>query len=183
MKHCGIYQIRNIITGKKYIGQSVDIYRRWWEHKARVDNKNTNCYNKPLYTAIRKYGIDNFEFIILEECLPEELNNKEAHYIQTLSTLVPNGYNLLASSEKDIGTLERCKQCGAIITRSTVNHLCRACYSKSTRLVERPTPEELTNLLRANNFSKVGRMFGVSDNAVRKWCKSYGLSDKARDYK
>ena len=96
---------------------------------------------------------------------------------------MPNGYNVLADSDKNIATVERCQQCGAIITKGTVNHLCRNCYSKSTRIVERPTAEELVKLLKANNFTQVGKMFGVTDNAIRKWCRSYGLSDKAKDYK
>ena len=38
-------------------------------------------------------------------------------------------------------------------------------------------------LLKENSFCAVGKMFGVSDNAIRKWCKSYGLPTRARDYK
>lgn len=37
--------------------------------------------------------------------------------------------------------------------------------------------------LKETNFSKVGQKYGVSDNAVRKWCKAYGLSTKSSDYK
>lgn len=182
-KQCGIYQIRNIVNNKVYIGQSVDIARRWWEHKARMHDPNNNCFNKPLYTAMRKYGLEMFEFTVLEECAPEELNQKEAEYIAARNSLTPNGYNILASSEQMITTTEHCIKCGALITKGTINHLCRSCYSASTRIVERPSPDELVALLKANNFTKVGKMFGVTDNAIRKWCRTYGLSDKAKDYK
>jgi hypothetical protein len=56
---CGIYQITNKINNKIYIGQSIDIERRWNQH----------MYGKGsvvLMNAITKYGLDNFEFKILE---------------------------------------------------------------------------------------------------------------------
>ena len=63
MKIQGIYKIVNCINGKVYIGQSIDIKHRFIEHKSNV-NKNKK---HPLYDSIRKYEINNFEFIILEE--------------------------------------------------------------------------------------------------------------------
>lgn len=44
------------------------------------------------------------------------------------------------------------------------------------RKVDRPSKEKLVKELKASNFSAVGREYGVSDNAVRKWFKSYGLN-------
>jgi len=54
---------------------------------------------------------------------------------------------------------------------------------KTQRKVERPTKENLKELLIKYNFSKVGNMFGVSDKAIVKWCKYYGLPTKAKFYK
>jgi hypothetical protein len=53
----------------------------------------------------------------------------------------------------------------------------------SLRRVERPSKEDLYLLLLNNNFSIVGRMFGVSCNAIRKWCISYGIPSKSSVYK
>lgn len=182
-KQCGIYLIKNLSNGKNYIGQSIDIIRRWSEHKARANNINNNCYNKPLYLAMRKYGIDNFKLFILELCSSEELNQKEAFYINKYNSLVPNGYNILSTSDKNVSVTNKCKKCGKIITKNTVNQLCRKCYIKSTRIVERPDVNELKKLLIENNFVQVGKIFGVTDNTIRKWCRFYGISDKAKDYK
>ena len=44
---------------------------------------------------------------------------------------------------------------------------------------EKPDREQLKTLIRKNSFIQVGRLFGVSDNAVRKWCRSYGLPDSS----
>jgi len=46
------------------------------------------------------------------------------------------------------------------------------------RKVERPSKEKLLELLRSTSMVKIGKKFGVSDNAVRKWCKSYEIDYK-----
>ena len=61
----GIYMITNKINNKKYIGQSVRIEIRWREHKNSYLKNDTNSH---LYNAMKKYGIENFDFNILEEC-------------------------------------------------------------------------------------------------------------------
>ena len=73
----GIYKITNKINGKTYIGQSNNIERRFKEHKWK--SKETN---KSLKLAYEKYGLENFEFSILELCKLEELNDKEIYYIK-----------------------------------------------------------------------------------------------------
>lgn len=49
------------------------------------------------------------------------------------------------------------------------------------RKVERPNREELSRLLQKSNFSAIGRTYGVSGNAVSKWCKYYGLPYRKKD--
>jgi hypothetical protein len=51
----------------------------------------------------------------------------------------------------------------------------RECAAKGTQRVQRPSKEDLEILIKNNNWCKIGRMFGVSDNAVRKWAKKYKL--------
>ena len=183
---CGIYLITNTITNKVYIGQSVNIYRRWSEHKARAFASNNNCYEKPLYRSMRKYGVEAFVLSILCECSVEELDNKEKEYITKFNSVVPNGYNILDENNIPYNAKPRvCIKCGKEISYGTVNQLCRECYTTSTRLVERPSKEELQQILFDNNgnFTAVSKDFGVSDNAIRKWCKDYNLPFHSKDYK
>ena len=93
MKICGIYKITNLIENKHYIGQSIHIYQRWTKHKNRAFNKNDKGYENLLYQDIRKYGLENFDFSILEVCSREELDEKEIFYIQKYNSYKPNGYN------------------------------------------------------------------------------------------
>lgn len=75
----GIYKITNIITGEEYVGQSVDIKKRWYEHKRKLNNATHS-----LKISFKKFGIDKFEFIVLELCEQESLNERETHWINKL---------------------------------------------------------------------------------------------------
>lgn len=94
----GVYQIRNVINNKIYIGSSKNIYKRWKTHISRLKyNKHCNSY---LQSAWNKYGEDNFEFSILEEVNNlDELKNLEQYYIDTLQPFEDRGYNLCKSTK------------------------------------------------------------------------------------
>ena len=88
----GIYKWTNKINGKVYIGQSVNIAKRKAEH-LRLNRLET--YNTLLAKAFRKYGAENFEFEVLEECSKDLLNGREAYWIDYYhSTDLQYGYNL-----------------------------------------------------------------------------------------
>lgn len=89
---CGIYKIENKLNGKVYIGQSINIEQRWKAHVKAIYGCGHE-YDYPIYRSIRLYGLENFEFSIIEKCLKRELNDKEKYYIQEYNSLVPNGYN------------------------------------------------------------------------------------------
>lgn len=76
----GIYKITNQITDECYIGQAVDVYKRWCEHCKCGLGIDTPPGNK-LYKAIQEYGLDNFTFELIEECNTLELNEKERYFI------------------------------------------------------------------------------------------------------
>lgn len=77
---CGIYKITNMLNNECYIGKSIDIDRRWKQHKYRYDKAELKCYNYHLYRAFRKYGIDNFNFEIIEICDKDKLIGLETKY-------------------------------------------------------------------------------------------------------
>lgn len=90
-KECiGIYGLKNKINNKWYVGQSIySIKSRWSSYK------NLQCDSQPkLFNAIVKYGYDNFEKIILEECEAEQLilDSREDYWIRYHNS-VENGYN------------------------------------------------------------------------------------------
>ena len=87
----GIYKITNTETNECYIGQAVDIYKRWNEHCKAGLGIDTPPGNK-LYKAIQEYGLQNFTFEILLECNRDELNEKEKYFI-SLYQADTYGYN------------------------------------------------------------------------------------------
>ena len=75
-----------------------------------------------------------------------------------------------------------CSKCGNIITKNS--KLCLKCRGLELRKVNnRPSKEELLELIKTKSFLEIGRMYNVSDNAIRKWCKSYNLPYKKKDIK
>ena len=82
MKICGIYKITNTITGDFYIGSSKDVKRRWREHKKPSTWKRYS--NNQLYLDMRKYGIENFVFEVIEEAEESFLKEKEQQFIEML---------------------------------------------------------------------------------------------------
>lgn len=84
-KVCGVYAITSLVDGKKYIGQSVDCKRRASEHIKRGLGAEPATRNK-LYPEMKKVGVENFIFEILEEVPQNKLNEREKFYIQLYHT-------------------------------------------------------------------------------------------------
>lgn len=83
-------------------------------------------------------------------------------------------YSIFHLEPIENNTEKRCLKCGIIVGKSK-SGLCLSCSSKQQRKVERPSREILKNEIRNQTFLALGKKYNVSDNAVRKWCKSYNL--------
>ena len=77
---CGIYRITNLKNQQCYIGQSVDVATRWKNHIKTGLGIDASSTNK-LYSAMQEYGVWNFSFELIEDCSKEQLNEKEAFWI------------------------------------------------------------------------------------------------------
>lgn len=238
----GIYKITNLINGKVYIGQSRDISKRWNAHRSRAFNFNANDYEKVLYRAIRKYGLENFIFEIIETCPIQNLNERENYWIKYYnSNDTKFGYNLSLNGSEDksikldlkqveqiqellqntklsqediakqfnisqrmvsginigenwlneklvyplrkkpiisseLKNHSKCQKCGKLITLGA--NYCFECNSFMQRKVTRPDRDTLKELIRTNSFCQIGKMYSVTDNTIRKWCKTYNLPYK-----
>lgn len=77
-----VYEIKNIVTEKRYIGQTNDIKTRQSGHLA--DLKYKRHYNTELQDDFNKYGERNFQFNVIEKVLEEKANDREKYWIKSL---------------------------------------------------------------------------------------------------
>lgn len=102
-----IYKAKSKTSGKEYVGQTQDtktrdtkpykygIIGRWSDHVSSA----FRGAKTPLAKAIMEFGADDFELTCLEKDLPENtLDEREAHWIATLNTITPHGYNVMLHS-------------------------------------------------------------------------------------
>lgn len=101
---------------------------------------------------------------------------------QQLDTTGYKQMRRIAISEKPIKKYY-CIECGQEITKDSQSGLCVSCSSKATRIVERPAREELKTLIRTMPFTQIAKQFGVSDNAIRKWCIKENLPSRVTEIK
>lgn len=164
----GIYKITNKINNKVYIGQSIHLEIRWSQHKTAAFNQNVHTYNYPLYRAIRKYGIKNFDFQIIEECSPEILTEEEQYFIDYYNSLDPNyGYNLVPAV--DSKAVENCNW---------------------AKLTNKQTQQIINLIINTSiSFVEIGKIFNVSGSCIedinkgRRWYQSnlhYPLRQNAK---
>lgn len=140
----GIYIIKNEINGHTYVGSSVDIKKRWREHKARSKIKSKwyiETYYSHLYCAFRKYGIENFSFSVLEEVSErEKLLEREKYWYFVYN---PEYNNMIPDR---VGVC-----CGAKHTQETKNKISKnnAKYWKGKKL-----PKDMVEKIIEGNKNK-----------------------------
>lgn len=93
---CGIYKVTSP-SGKIYIGQSENIYRRWrlYNSKYVLSCKSyKGSYPQHLLNSLRKYGSEPHQFEIIEVCEYGKLNEREMYWIEVFDTYkTPHGMN------------------------------------------------------------------------------------------
>lgn len=111
--------------------------------------------------------------------------------IENLRLLCPNCHSqteTFAGKRKSYSKIDRysCSQCYSSITKSSTLGLCRKCasirFNFRNRKVERPSKNELEILIWSKPTTHLAQDFGVSDKAIEKWCKAYGIEKPPRGY-
>jgi len=152
-----VYKAKNLINGKLYVGKTVrGLKVRQWSHicSARRGGKSA------FYNAIRKYGKENFEFSVLEDCsLGCDLNERERFYIVQYDCLSPKGYNLTPGGDghpkgwksptkgthfhtEETKRIIKEKRALQVCTEETRKKMSKTRKGRSTSLLGRPSPKK-----------------------------------------
>lgn len=166
----GIYMIKNLSNNKVYVGQSVNINKRWNDHKSKLaNNKHENLH---LQGSYNKYGEDCFEFSIICECAEKDLNEKEKFYINKYRSYMPEyGYNLTKGGDSEYEFSED------IIEKMRKSHeyeyVSVAQFSK-----------DKTMIARYNSLSEASRSVGGTPSGVRNCAITFSSGvGRSRTYK
>ena len=96
----GIYAIVNTIDGKMYVGKSVDLLRRCKQYLTIFSREKQRDVNDYLWGAVKKHGLENFEFVAIDFCDPVDLPTRELAWMITHGTTDESlGYNLRMDSQ------------------------------------------------------------------------------------
>ena len=110
----GIYQIRNLVNSKIYVGSAVNLHKRALSHFNAL-KRNAHA-NKKLQGAYNKYGLDKLVFEVLEYVEKDTLLEREQYYIDTLNA-VNEGYNICPVAKHTVDWVwtpaQRKSRCGA----------------------------------------------------------------------
>ena len=103
-KISAVYKITNTITGDFYIGSSKNVKQRWACHKC--NSTWENYPNSPMYLDMQQYGIDKFEFQVIEEVESDSLKEAEQQFIELLKPT----YNSNNAKGLDVERLKKYKK-------------------------------------------------------------------------
>ena len=93
-----VYLIRNLVNDKVYVGQTKNLASRKASHLYAM--RRGDC--RPLYSAIRKHGVENFTFEVLEECTDDVVNGREQHWVVYFDSFnLEKGYNLTSGGNQN----------------------------------------------------------------------------------
>ena len=161
-----IYQITNQINGKIYIGKTErTIQERWREHCK--DYLRERCYDRPLYRAMRKYGLSNFTIELLEETNnPEE---REIFWIEQKGSF-KHGYNATMGGDgkKYIDydlVVATYKNSGIIKETAKILGICEDTVHKI--LKQKDISIKPTSEINKEKFSKMVSMYSLNDEYIR----------------
>ena len=153
---------------------SQKVLRTWYEKGQYSEYKCSICGQEPIWngkpmTLILDHvnGINNDDVLENLRWVCPNCNSQ----LETTGSRNPN--------RKIFAKKFYCSECGKEISKGSIK--CIACESKSRIVPLEQMPvsrEELKELIRNKSFTQIGRDFGVSDNAIRKWCEKFNLPRK-----
>ncbi len=160
METSGIYKIVNRINGKYYVGSARTIRLRWNEHRTDL---NRRCHhNAHLINAWHRYGPENFDFVVVEECPAEKLIEVEQRYLDEARQNGDSAYNLSFVAGGGEITAEARAKISASLLRHYTEHPETHERLRQSHLGKKHTPEHRANV----SASKLGEKHPMYDDTI-----------------
>lgn len=140
---------------------------------AICSNKGEWLYNKMVLILDHINGVNNDNRLENLRFLCPNCNSQQSTFCRSNGEIAAKYKKIrdrVKASKKE-AEKKFCSGCSKQIYSRSKSGICQDCYSKGCRKVERPDLETLLAEVAASNFCAVGRKYGVSDNAIRKWIK------------
>jgi len=173
----GIYKIQNTTNNKVYIGQSINIEHRIYEHTYHL--KKGLHYNDYLQRSWNKYGEDNFTIEVVEYCDIKELNCREIYWIKTYkATNRDFGYNIKSGGGCGSTVDEDTKLKQSMIANATGGRISTGRYLRAVDLLETETigfVEKATGLSRYTLKNIKSKNYCPAERCFDWWEYDYGL--------
>lgn len=152
------YVYEHLLVAEKSIGRSI----RQKEEVHHLDTNKVN--NSPI------------NLLVLEK----EQHAKLHSWLDKIEIDVPRAFTYKSNQDID-EVLRQCKRCRVCkLPISTEAYCSKKCEAKKKRFIKsgkkkRPSKKRLLSLLKRKSWVAIGKRYGVSDNAVRKWAKAYKI--------
>lgn len=185
-----IYKITNNINGKIYIGKTnFTIEKRWKEHCN--DYQKETLQKRPLYSAMKKYGIENFSIEEVEQLeSPQQAEEREKYWIEYYGSF-KNGYNATIGGDGKTyinykivyETYKQLKSCKKVAEKLNIDRGYVGLILKNLGVQLEQPIESLQNL----NKPKMINMYDLQENYLQtfssvsdaaKWCVENNYSKK-----
>lgn len=163
---CTTQNVKSSTQSKhKYTNDEIDYFATVWKDKVYLIPVDETSNVKTL-RCDEKYGFENCEIYLAENIFKSfrRLSDDEL-YNQSIT-----------GQEKNY-----CIDCGCEISKQSLR--CVGCSNKRLKKVERPNRQTLKELIQRLPFSQIALIYGVTDNAVRRWCDSENLPRKKSEIK
>lgn len=164
-------------TRHYYTSNDIDYFATCWEDNVYLIPVEECSTQKSLRLAPKTNktppNVNMAEDYLVENFLGHLSQYKESDFEEQLPIKI-----------KELGTMAsyQCIDCGAPVYKEDTR--CVSCHNIFQRKVaNRPSRDQLKELIRQKSFTEIGKLYDVSDNAIRKWCDTYNLPRRKSDIK